>query len=159
MNNPGLSCVFVQGLLLLGYAYRVPALWAIPDAPLQAEDHLRVAHAVAEAELIEIVLDVFSTDRHSFNPLMIFPRQRSHIVLSRGSSSSYHIRNFTITFCSSVSVIQSTHTGDSCNMDISQTETKYNSTIVCNSFNQPPGFFLSFSDHLIPALPFHQHQL
>ena len=69
MTNPGLSCVFVQGLLFPGYAYRIPALRAIPGSTFERENHLRVAHAVAEAELIEIVLDVFSTDRHSISLL------------------------------------------------------------------------------------------
>jgi len=48
VNNPGLSCVLVEGLLLLGYAYRVSALRAIPGAPLQAEYHLRVANNLTD---------------------------------------------------------------------------------------------------------------
>ena len=36
----GLSCVLVQGLLLLGYAYAIPTLWAIPSSTLERENHL-----------------------------------------------------------------------------------------------------------------------
>jgi len=80
----GLSCVFVQGLLLSGYAYRVAALWAIPSAPLQAEDHLRIAHAVAEAEPIEVLFDVFSTDRHSI--ILQSAASRARAILSNASA-------------------------------------------------------------------------
>jgi len=64
-SSLGLSCVFVQGLLFPGYAYGIPALRAIPSSPFERENHLRIAHAVTEAEPIEILLDMFSTDRHS----------------------------------------------------------------------------------------------
>jgi len=52
-------------------------------------------------------LATYLTNHHSFNPLMIFPKHASQIVLSRGVSSSYHIRNLMITFCSSVCFILS----------------------------------------------------
>jgi len=58
----GLSCVLVQGLLFSGYAYRVSALRAIPGAPLQAEDHLRIAWN-SMSSLGDLV--PLSTDRHS----------------------------------------------------------------------------------------------
>jgi len=61
----GLSCVFVQGLLFFRYAYAIPTLWAIPSSTFEREDHLRVAHIVANAKSIEILLDMISTDRHS----------------------------------------------------------------------------------------------
>jgi len=54
----GLSCVLVQGLLFLGYAYTIPALWAIPSTPLQAKDH----HRIARRQKSEVPV---STDRHS----------------------------------------------------------------------------------------------
>jgi len=43
-DSLGLSCVFVQGLLFPGYAYRVSALRAIPGSALERENHFRAAH-------------------------------------------------------------------------------------------------------------------
>ena len=49
--------------MLLGYAYCIPALWAIPSAPLETEYHLR--HAIVRMEDIRLVRNVLLTDRHS----------------------------------------------------------------------------------------------
>jgi len=73
MPNPGLSCVFVQGLLFPGYAYRVSALRAIPGSTLERENHLRVAYPFLPEVIILgsvvlpriICVSQLSTDRHS----------------------------------------------------------------------------------------------
>jgi len=71
----GLSCVLVQGLLLLGYAYRVSALWAIPRAPLETEDHLR--HAIVRMKDVRLVRNVLLTDRHSISLLSLSEANQS----------------------------------------------------------------------------------
>jgi len=73
VNNPGLSCVLVQGLLFPGYAYRVSALRAIPGSTLERENHLRIAYPFLPEVIIlgSVVLpriisvSQLSTDRHS----------------------------------------------------------------------------------------------
>jgi len=70
--SPGLSCEFVQGLLFPGYAYGILALWTIPGATLQAEDHLRVAFLPTPPRR-KTSCDLISADRHSIILQFPFP--------------------------------------------------------------------------------------
>jgi len=77
-DSLGLSCVFVQGLLLYRYAYAIPTLGAIPGATLQAKDH----HCIARRQESEVPI---STDRHS-------------ITLTRPITNPSRIHNMLATF-------------------------------------------------------------
>lgn len=125
--------------MLLGYAYCIPALWAIPSAPLEAEDHLLVT--VGHFQPI-VVFNPCSTDRHSLTiPQLVdisipsaipFDCAPCFVVLPNIVCLGVGAR---VPFCSSTT------------------------TRTSSIHSITPGFFLPFTDHLIPALPLHQHQL
>lgn len=144
MNHPGLSCVLAQGLLLSAGIRNGESI--LPSCVLAYHQDIRATAAVVNISHTDLKVAPLTLG-HSIilgfysNADMPFTGGAFPNITSPTDFSAEGTHFDRVAMCSIIRISTTTH----------------HRHIEQHSITS--GFFLSFSDHLIPALPFHQHQL